>query len=769
MFESALVFRMEKVNGFLLILAFLALPLRAQSPDLFPQPPELQPAVDFWVRVYTEVDTQSGFLHDSENLSVVYRRLELNRNEIERVRSSIRGDLRVLASGKRDGLTSSQQELLELWPTGVSNEALNAASNNIRWQLGQSDRFLGGLRRSGAYKTHINNVIREKNLPVELGVLPHVESSFNPSAYSSASAAGMWQFTSVTGKRFMRIDYIVDERMDPYTSTAAAMSLLEYNYSVLGTWPLALTAYNHGAGGISRAVRETGTTDIEEIIANYRGRRFGFASRNFYPQFLAVVHVENNAQRYFGDVRFDPAPNFIEVETDAFIDAEVFATSIGVSFDQLSADNPALRPIVWEGNKRIPRGYPIKVRQDLVDESNLLSMIPVDYKFAVQTPDIAYVVERGDSLSLIANRFNTSVNRLVALNQLPSRHRIQIGQRILLPQDDIDPNQLIAAAAGVPPADGLYTVQRGDTVSRIVERYNLDEGELLSENGIQNPQLIYPGQQIRLPGYASLDSGNTDTEESSAESITLAQNNFSNNSIESGGPDSELSLPVNEDAAEPQIADVDESQPQINQPSQAVEVAINTVIEDSVLPVEVMQGNQNLEPPVTLEDEQAIALDPQIDLIENSDQLTESLSADPSDYTVANNGSIEIQASETLGHYADWLEIRAWDIRRLNNMAYRDPVIIGDRINLSFSEVNASEFELRRKDYHVTLQRQFFANYRIQGVENYKVRSGDNVGSIARRQYATPVWLLRQYNPELDFNRIQIDQEIIFPVLEQVN
>ncbi len=82
-----------------------------------------------------------------------------------------------------------------------------------------------------------------------------------------------------------------------------------------------------------------------------------------------------------------------------------------------------------------------------------------------------------------------------------------------------------------------------------------------------------------------------------------------------------------------------------------------------------MQENQNLEPPVTLEDEQAIALDPQIDLIENSDQLTESLSADPSDYTVANNGSIEIQASETLGHYADWLEIRAWDIRRLNNMA----------------------------------------------------------------------------------------------------
>ena len=109
------------------------------------------------------------------------------------------------------------------------------------------------------------------------------------------------------------------------------MSLLEYNYSVLGTWPLALTAYNHGAGGISRAVRETGTTDIEKIVANYRGRRFGFASRNFYAQFLAVVHVENNARQYFGDVRYDSAPNFFEVETDAYIDAEVFANSVGVA------------------------------------------------------------------------------------------------------------------------------------------------------------------------------------------------------------------------------------------------------------------------------------------------------------------------------------------------------------------------------------------------------------------------------------------------------
>ena len=232
----------------------------AQAPVDFPRPPELEPAVNFWIKVYTEVDTQSGFLHDSQNLSVIYARVSNDRQEREAKRSKIREDLILLASGKRDGLTSSQREIVALWPSGISNQALQIAASNVRFQLGQSDRFLGGLRRSGAYRDHINQVIREKNLPVGLGVLPHVESSFNPRAYSSASAAGMWQFGRATGQRFMRIDHIVDERMDPYIATYAAMSLLEYNYSVLGTWPLALTAYNHGAGGISRAVRQTGTT-----------------------------------------------------------------------------------------------------------------------------------------------------------------------------------------------------------------------------------------------------------------------------------------------------------------------------------------------------------------------------------------------------------------------------------------------------------------------------------------------------------------------------
>jgi membrane-bound lytic murein transglycosylase D len=718
----------------LLLQISLLLPLQslAQDPALFPRPPELEPAVNFWVRVYTEVDTQSGFLHDSQHLSVIYTDMRLNRRLIEARRKQIQDDLRVLATGKRDQLTGPQRDILALWPDNVSNETLRIAASNVRWQLGQSDRFLGGLQRSGAYREHIVNVVREKGLPLELGVLPHVESSFNPGAFSSASAAGMWQFGRATGQRFMRIDHIVDERMDPYTATNAAMSLLEYNYSVLGTWPLALTAYNHGAGGIARAVRETKTTDIEKIVANYRGRSFGFASRNFYAQFLAVLEVENRADEFFGEVRFNPAPQFREITTDSFIDAEVFASSIGISLEQLRVDNRALRPVVWEGNKRIPSGFTVKVREEVVPSGDILAMVPNQFKFSVQTPDVAYVVERGDSLSVIARRFNTSVTRLAALNQLPSRNRIQIGQRLLLPQDSSQPLQIASAVSD----EGVYTVRRGDTVSLIAARYGVTEQALLGINGLQDPHKIYPGQKLTMPGYVG-DSAQVAVIETTPAPTPPAQVQV-------------------EAISEPDIGAISEPVMQLEE-----QLALR------IPPAAVLPDNQELEGPVTDEESVAEALDPVIDLSESNERLVESLSADPSDYTVASNNTVEVQASETLGHFADWLGIRAWDVRRLNNMAFQDPVIVGKRLALDFSNVNIAEFERTRRAFHSKLQGEFFSNYRIQGVESYQVKRNDNIGTIARNRYSTPIWLLRQYNPELDFNRIQIGQQIVFPLLEQ--
>src|SRR5439155_792023 len=114
---------------------------------------------------------------------------------------------------------------------------------------------------------------------VEGARLPHLESSFDLRAYSKAGAAGIWQFIPATGRRFMRVDALVDERRDPFASTRAAALYLREVHRLLNSWPLAITAYNHGPQGMARAVRQVGTTDIASIIRQYDGMAFGFAPR----------------------------------------------------------------------------------------------------------------------------------------------------------------------------------------------------------------------------------------------------------------------------------------------------------------------------------------------------------------------------------------------------------------------------------------------------------------------------------------------------------
>ncbi|MEX1197542.1 MAG: LysM peptidoglycan-binding domain-containing protein [Pseudohongiellaceae bacterium] len=673
--------------------------------EAFPRPAELEPAIAFWKRVYTEIDSDSGFLHDARNLSVVYRRVDYDRPEIEQYRQRIQEDLRVLAGGKRTGLTGHQQQVLEAWPDGVSKQELAAAANRVRFQLGQSDRFVAGLIRAGAYREHIEQVARERGLPVELAALPHVESSFHPGAYSHANAAGMWQFIRSTGQRFMRIDHIVDERMDPYAATYAAMSLLEYNHKVLGSWPLALTAYNHGAGGLARAVRQLGTDRIEDLIARYDGRAFGFASRNFYPQFLAVVDVERQARTLFGVLQVDPAPRYEEFEMDAYIDASTLAAHLGVSVEQLRFDNPALRPVVWEGGKRIPRGYTVKIQRDSLDRplDRLMASMPADQMYTAQIPDVSYVVQRGDSLSVIAQRFDTSVSRLASLNQLSNQHRIRVGQELMLPHDtEAGTQTLLAENNEARPADGTYTIRRGDTLSLIASRFGTTERTLMALNAMDNPDQIYPGETLRLPA-------GDEPEEVPGRRVADGEQD-----------DEAAAVAATQAGEEPGVS----------------ELAAATPAQET---------------PPTVTEQVALS--------------SEQLAADPSDYSVNGSNMIEIQASETLGHYADWLDIRTQSLRNLNGLAFNQPVIVGDRLRLDFSQVSAEEFELRRRQYHIAQQENFFRNYRIQDVDEYRIAPNDNIARIARQRYSVPLWLLRQYNPDLDFRQVRVGDTVVFPVV----
>lgn len=730
---------LSRITSLLLLTVTLAAvtltspPVSAQS-EHFPRPAELEPAIRFWTRVYTEIDTKSGFFHDAMNMRVVYRKVDNDREQIEHFRRRIQADLQVLAAGRRSGLTLTQQQVLDAWPEGVSNSTLAEAVNNVRFQLGQSDRFVGGLIRSGAYREHIERVARERGLPLELAALPHVESSFHPGAYSHANAAGMWQFLRATGQRFMRIDNIVDERMDPYAATHAAMSLLEYNYNVLGTWPLALTAYNQGAGGMSRAVRASGSNRIEDIILNYRGGSFGFAGRNFYPQLLAVLDVERQAQALFGILQLDPAPEYDEFELTAYIEAQTLADALGVTLTQLRFDNPALRPVVWQGGKRIPRGYTLKIQRKSISGSlaSIISRLSGDQLYAYQTPDVNYVVQRGDSLSTIARRFDTSVTQLVALNQLTDQHRIQIGQQLLLPYDTNMVTQTLASASptvtpAVAPAaaaDGYYQVRAGDTVSTIARRNRVSEADIIRLNRIDGRGRIFAGQQLRLPATAEaqvLTASYLDAVDEPRPQLAV----------------NTLSV-VSEASDEPMVG------PRLP-PGYSVDMALAGVAADDL----------------AVEPVQAAGMSNELAAIE--------LAADPSDYSVGNDGSIEIQASETVGHFAEWAGVRAQDIRSLNRMNARQPLIVGNRLRVPLSEVGQSEFELRRRQFHIAQQANFFRNYRIQDLNRHALAANENIDTLARQRYSVPLWLLRQYNPGLDFSRVRVGQEVVFPILARVD
>lgn len=471
----------------------------------FPLPPSLEPAVEFWIRVYTQADTESGFLHDSVNLNVIYEKLPRDVDQIEKRRKQIAADLKVLAGGKRTDLTENQQYILDLWGADVANTRLTEASSNIRWQLGQSDRYQEGLYRSGAYLPHIRAVARSMGMPEELAALPHVESSFHPGAFSSVAASGMFQFMRETGQRFMRVDNLVDERLDPYKSAAAAMKLLKENYEDLGTWPLALTAYNHGTGGMARAVRDSGTRDIGEIVANYKGPRFGFASRNFYAQFLAAREVERNADTFFGPVARLGAPQFAEYEMTGFIDAAVVARALGVSLETLKQDNPALLAPIWNGNKRIPKGYVVKISRNSFagDVAASFNAIASSDFYTAQVQDQTYTVQKGDSLSVIARLYKTSISELVTINQLPNRNALRVGQKLILPQQNgtvptivVNATEpAVAASSASPPT---YTIARGDTLSRIASRFNVPVRTLMALNNISDATRLQLGQRLVL-------------------------------------------------------------------------------------------------------------------------------------------------------------------------------------------------------------------------------------------------------------------------------
>jgi membrane-bound lytic murein transglycosylase D len=718
---------------------------RRSTDSPFPAPAALEPDIEFWVQIYSEVSTSGGLIHDTRDLSLIYevavypagvsrRGKERYTEKRKKVYSNI---LRSLSRGKRSKLSADEARVLAMFPEEVSNKTLRTASSRVRFQLGQADKFRDGLIRSGAYTDHIRRTLHEMNLPEEIASLPHVESSYTPHAYSRVGAAGLWQFTRSTGRRFMRVDHVVDERLDPYRASIAAARLLEQNYRVTGSWPLAITAYNHGASGMRRAIRKHGTKDITTIVRKYRSRTFGFASRNFYVEFLAANRVASDPERYFGPLRFDEPTDYDRVELPFYATPGDLAKAFDVDVKTLQTANPALRSSVWQGQKRIPKGFEVKLPRGLLARPMHVALadVPSSARHASQTRDSYHVVRRGETLSVIARRYGVRMSELQALNGLRSRHRIRIGQKLRLPSDHAGSRVARRSIEPIaPPADGLYTVRRGDSIAKIAQRFGMSESDLLAVNTLRNRNRIYPGQVLRVS--------------TAADKALLASN---------GGERMRATSATTPARAEASGAGND-AHPQalaLFSPARSAEPEL--IVEDPLddAPADA-NGEIALVAPAAEADGETDRSAAQVGLL-----------ADPSDYSVASDGTIEIQASETLGHIAEWLGIRASRLRSINHLSYRDPLTVHERLQLDFSRATPEQFEQLRSDYHRAIQEDFFSEWEISGTKTHRMRRGDSIWVLSHRRFRVPLWLLRQYNPDLDFAMLGAGTEITVPLLKE--
>ena len=686
----------------LALAAFLFLSQAALASRSVPRPSALEPEVGFWRAVFAECTTQQGLIHDNRHLGIVYEKIDATGEggavRVERLAETTRARyeriLRLLATGQRSGLSPEEQRVLALWGEKVSNAELRAAAERVRFQQGLADRFQDGLRRSGVWRGHILESLRRENVPDDLVALPHVESSYNPEARSFVGAAGLWQFTRDTGKRFMRIDQAVDERRDPYESSDAAAKLLKYNYSVLGSWPLAITAYNHGTAGMRRAAEQMGTKKIETIIRKYDGRAFGFASRNFYVSFLAALEIDQNPAKFFGSIA-PQAPQPLElVEVPDYLHVATLERALGVSRDTLEAYNPSLLPPVWTGAKRVPRGFTLRLPAGTVIEpATALASIAPAQRHTAQVADRTYTVKRGDTLSRIAQRYGMTVSGIAMANGIKPGSRIRIGQTLKLPGvesapvpaavvvREAPPPVAAPTTAAVPPPRS-YTVRAGDTLSRIAERTGVSQRDLLAWNGLANADRIRRGQTLTLVAPVA--------------AAAVA-------------------------APEPARA---------RRPAPAA-----------------------TEPPGLADSSEAGAV-PSL--------------ADPSNYLVADDDTVEVQAAETMTHYAEWLEIKPEQIRVANDWKRQRELTLGQRVKLDFNRVSRDTFLSRRVAYHHDLQEEFFSRYRITTTTEHRLRRGESVWVLASQKYKVPVWLLRQYNPKLDFDRVRPGMRVVFPTVVRV-
>ncbi|UCH21665.1 MAG: transglycosylase SLT domain-containing protein [Deltaproteobacteria bacterium] len=765
----------------------LSINVRAET-NAFPLYPCIEINVSFWKSIYAHYSNNQGVIHDKKNLNIIYGVIELedpdlpggrkiNRERIKKAKKKYKTILKKLTHNPIP-FGPEEQQVADLFGPEARRADYKKAIKNLRCQVGQKDRFREGVIRSGAYLEEIRRIFRNYGLPEDLAYLPHVESSFNPKAYSKFGAAGIWQFTRSTGKRYMKVGYTVDERRDPVLSSQAAAKLLKKNYDKFLNWPMTITAYNYGTNGMLRAQRAKGS--YEAIFKDYKKGLFKFASRNFYSEFLAAREVAKNYRQYFGELQLDVPWESIEVTLDGYASLPKLARYLEVDLQILRKINPALRNPVFSGQKLVPKGYRLRL-PDIQDRDwvSLIAELAPEIFRHYQKHSRFYTVRKGDTASEIAKIHGINLKDLIAANNLDARATIYVNQNLRIPL----PGEETPKAAA-PRLPDVADKQKSDTQTLVsmVKNSSIEANDGLLDVNWQpaDRQQVITSPQLRqrkkkpesgsAPLLAKLESIPEQNNEMAAPSqhepakeIYRRDTASNPESLKSHVTEKQFVAESQKNRPGGQLAALNPSPDLASQKSKIIEQQAPAV--SSHLQTRDIKGPQKAS---AVKDSwiagyqpHETAINPLIIIGNLAVERVRHQSGMPV-------GIIRVEVEETLGHYAEWLKVTTNEIRQLNGLRYGRMIRIDQPLKIPLHRVTKEEFEENRFEYHKELAEDFFATYRVESVQTYSVKKGDNIWTLAREEFEVPMWLFRRYNIDADFYTLMPSQKLLVPIVEKI-
>lgn len=346
------------------------------------------------------------------------------------------------------------------------------------------------MKRSAPYRDFIIELLETENIPAELLFLPVIESGFFETATSKSGAVGIWQFmkNSIGGYN-IHIDDWVDERRDPWKASIAAVKKLKWNYSQFNDWPLALAAYNSGAGTIRTAIKKAGKADYWYLAEH------GYLKKEtlyYVPKFLAIAEILSRSEELnidWGNTEDHPPTSTIEIKRA--IDVRLLAEELGLDSETIRKLNPSLRyfitPPSIKYQLRLPSAY-TEAAQTVLNQSDKLLIKYYQYR-----------IKSGDTLYALANHYGVSIQSILNYNTGLKPETLKIGKTILIPAlksvGTYSGKNIVQAGN----FDGTHTIRQGDTLWSLALKYSVSVELLAQKNNLSVNSVLKLGNTLKVP------------------------------------------------------------------------------------------------------------------------------------------------------------------------------------------------------------------------------------------------------------------------------